>query len=325
MEREMTILVTGGAGFIGSNLCEALLERSHSVVCLDNFLTGKRENLETCLNHPKFTLIEGDIRSLNDCQKAMTSCDAVMHLAALGSVPRSIHDPLTSNSINIDGFLNVLHTAKELGIQRFVFAASSSTYGDSEELPKIEERIGKPLSPYAVGKYVNELYAHVYQLNYDFNYIGLRYFNVFGKRQDPNGAYAAVIPKFIQQFLDGQAPIINGDGSNTRDFTHIENVVDATIKALFNEHTAAKNQIYNVAFGTSTSLNEMAAYIKTSISNRVPEKILPEVSYGPFRKGDIPHSLASVDKIHELLGYSPRISVQEGIQKTVDWMLESQS
>lgn len=324
MEREMTILVTGGAGFIGSNLCEALLDRSHSVVCLDNFLTGKKENLENCLYHPKFTLVEGDIRSLTDCQNAMRSCDAVVHLAALGSVPRSIHDPVTSNSINIDGFLNVLHTAKELNIHRFVFAASSSTYGDSEELPKIEDRIGKPLSPYAVGKYVNELYAHVYHLNYGFSYIGLRYFNVFGKRQDPNGAYAAVIPKFIQQLLGGEAPVINGDGSNTRDFTHIENVVDATLKALYNERKEAQNQIYNVAFGASTSLNEMVGYIKASISNRMPAKVLPEVSYGPFRKGDIPHSLASVDKIHEMLGYTPRISVQEGIQKTVDWVLESQ-
>jgi len=325
MVREMKILVTGGAGFIGSNLCEALLKDSQHVVCLDNFLTGKKENLENCFAHAQFTFIHGDICNMEDCQRAMSGCEAVVHLAALGSVPRSIDDPVTANRINTDGFLNVLQTATEMQIQRFVFAASSSTYGDSEELPKVEERIGKPLSPYAVGKYVNELYAHVYHKNYDFPYIGLRYFNVFGKRQDPNGAYAAVIPKFIQEFLDGRSPLIHGDGSNTRDFTHVENVIDATLKALFNESNEAKNQIYNVAYGTSTNLNQLADYIKTAILHRQPDRELPAIKYGPFRQGDIPHSVASIDKIKRMLGYTPLISVQEGIQKTVDWMLNSES
>jgi UDP-N-acetylglucosamine 4-epimerase len=319
----MKILVTGGAGFIGSNLCDALLERNYEVHCMDNLLTGRMENISHALNHSKFTFFHSDIRDIEACKEAMNGCDAVAHLAALGSVPRSINDPLTTNSINIDGFLNVIHTAKELSIKRFIFAASSSTYGDSVSLPKVEDIIGNPLSPYAVGKYVNELYAHVYALNYGLPYIGLRYFNVFGKRQDPHGAYAAVIPKFIQQFLDGEAPTINGDGTNTRDFTHIENVVDATVRAIENTNVDADNQIYNVAYGSSTSLNELAALVTEAITLRKPEITVKEVNYGPFRKGDIPHSLASIEKIKTLLGYSPRVSIQEGIQKTVDWMLSS--
>ncbi len=319
----MKILVTGGAGFIGSNLCDALLERNYEVHCMDNLLTGNYSNISHLVGNPKFTFFETDIRSIEACQEAMNGCDAVAHLAALGSVPRSINDPLTTNSINIDGFLNVIHTAKELGIARFVFAASSSTYGDSASLPKQEDIIGKPLSPYAVGKYVNELYAHVYALNYGLPYIGLRYFNVFGKRQDPHGAYAAVIPKFIQQFLDGEAPIINGDGTNTRDFTHIENVVDATLRAIENTKADADNQIYNVAYGASTSLNELVVLIKEAIASRKPQATLQNISYGPFRKGDIPHSLASIDKIKAHLGYSPSVSIKEGIQKTVDWILSS--
>lgn len=317
----MRILVTGGAGFIGSNICEELLLRNHEVVCLDNFITGHKENLSEFLSNPHFSLIEGDIRDYETCAAAMQAIEGVVHLAALGSVPRSIHDPIASNSINIQGFLNVIHAAKEANLQRFVFAASSSTYGDSEDLPKREERIGKPLSPYAVGKYVNELYAHVYQLNYGFSYIGLRYFNVFGRRQDPNGAYAAVIPKFIQQFLQGEAPQINGDGSTTRDFTHIDNVVEATLQALFNQDPQADNQIYNVAYGASTSLNELAELIKASILLREPARSLPNIIHGPFRAGDIPHSRASIEKIASKLSYTPRVSVREGIQKTVDWML----
>ena len=317
----MRILVTGGAGFIGSNICEELLLRNHEVVCLDNFITGHKENLSEFLSNPHFSLIEGDIRDYETCAAAMQAIEGVVHLAALGSVPRSIHDPIASNSINIQGFLNVIHAAKEANLQRFVFAASSSTYGDSEDLPKREERIGKPLSPYAVGKYVNELYAHVYQLNYGFSYIGLRYFNVFGRRQDPNGAYAAVIPKFIQQFLQGEAPQINGDGSTTRDFTHIDNVVEATLQALFNQDPQADNQIYNVAYGASTSLNELAELIKASILLREPARRLPNIIHGPFRAGDIPHSRASIEKIASKLSYTPRVSVREGIQKTVDWML----
>ena len=319
----MKILVTGGAGFIGSNLCDSLLERNYEVHCMDNLLTGKYSNISHLIGNPRFTFFETDIRSMDACKEAMNGCDVVAHLAALGSVPRSINDPLTTNSINIDGFLNVIHTAKELGIKRFVFAASSSTYGDSASLPKVEDIIGNPLSPYAVGKYVNELYAHVYALNYGLSYIGLRYFNVFGKRQDPHGAYAAVIPKFIQQFLDGEAPTINGDGTNTRDFTHIENVVDATLRAIENTNVDADNQIYNVAYGSSTSLNALVALIKEAITSRKPQTTLPNVSYGPFRKGDIPHSLASIDKIKTNLDYSPSVSIKEGIQKTVDWILSS--
>ena len=319
----MKILVTGGAGFIGSNLCDSLLERNYEVHCMDNLLTGKYSNISHLIGNPRFTFFETDIRSIDACKEAMNGCDVVAHLAALGSVPRSIKDPLTTNSINIDGFLNVIHTAKELGIKRFVFAASSSTYGDSASLPKVEDIIGNPLSPYAVGKYVNELYAHVYALNYGLSYIGLRYFNVFGKRQDPHGAYAAVIPKFIQQFLDGEAPTINGDGTNTRDFTHIENVVDATLRAIENTNVDADNQIYNVAYGSSTSLNALVALIKEAITSRKPQTTLPNVSYGPFRKGDIPHSLASIDKIKTNLDYSPSVSIKEGIQKTVDWILSS--
>ena len=319
----MKILVTGGAGFIGSNLCDALLERNYEVHCMDNLLTGKYSNISHLIGNPRFTFFETDIRSMDACKEAMNGCDIVAHLAALGSVPRSINDPLTTNSINIDGFLNVIHTAKELDIKRFVFAASSSTYGDSASLPKVEDIIGNPLSPYAVGKYVNELYAHVYALNYGLSYIGLRYFNVFGKRQDPHGAYAAVIPKFIQQFLDGEAPTINGDGTNTRDFTHIENVVDATVLAIENTKVDADNQIYNVAYGSSTSLNELVSLIKDAIALRKPQATLPKVSYGPFRKGDIPHSLASIDKIKTNLDYSPSVSIKEGIQKTVDWILSS--
>ena len=319
----MKILVTGGAGFIGSNLCDALLERNYEVHCMDNLLTGKYSNISHLIGNPRFTFFETDIRSIDACKEAMNGCDVVAHLAALGSVPRSINDPITTNSINIDGFLNVIHTAKELGIKRFVFAASSSTYGDSASLPKVEDIIGNPLSPYAVGKYVNELYAHVYALNYGLSYIGLRYFNVFGKRQDPHGAYAAVIPKFIQQFLDGEAPTINGDGTNTRDFTHIENVIDATVLAIENTKVDAGNQIYNVAYGSSTSLNELVALIKDAIALRKSQATLTNVSYGPFRKGDIPHSLASIDKIKTHLGYIPRVSIKEGIHKTVDWILSS--
>lgn len=319
----MKILVTGGAGFIGSNLCDALLERNYEVHCMDNLLTGKYSNISHLIGNPRFTFFETDIRSMDACKEAMNGCDIVAHLAALGSVPRSINDPLTTNSINIDGFLNVIHTAKELDIKRFVFAASSSTYGDSASLPKVEDIIGNPLSPYAVGKYVNELYAHVYALNYGLSYIGLRYFNVFGKRQDPHGAYAAVIPKFIQQFLDGEAPTINGDGTNTRDFTHIKNVIDATVLAIENTKVDADNQIYNVAYGSSTSLNELVALIKDAIALRKSQATLTNVSYGPFRKGDIPHSLASIDKIKTNLGYTPRVSIKEGIQKTVDWILSS--
>jgi len=319
----MKILVTGGAGFIGSNLCDALLKRNYEVRCMDNLITGKMENISHALSNPRFTFFQSDIRNIEACKEAMIGCEVVAHLAALGSVPRSINDPLTTNSINIDGFLNVIHTAKELGIKRFIFAASSSTYGDSTSLPKVEDIIGNPLSPYAVGKYVNELYAHVYALNYGLPFIGLRYFNVFGMRQDPHGAYAAVIPKFIQQFLNGEGPTINGDGTNTRDFTHIENVIDATLLSIENTNINADNQIYNVAYGSSTSLNQLVTLIMEAIAIRNQDIILKNVNYGPFRKGDIPHSLASIEKIKTQLGYNPKVSIKEGIQKTVDWILTS--
>lgn len=321
----MKILVTGGAGFIGSNICEALLNRGDHVHCLDNFLTGNRKNLEAFHQHPHFTLFEGDIRSLETCQEAMQGCDAVIHLAALGSVPRSINDPLTANDININGFLCVIETARKLDIQRFIFAASSSTYGDSRNLPKIESVIGKPLSPYAVGKYVNELYAHVYHLNYGISYVGLRYFNVFGKNQDPNGAYAAVIPHFIDTYCQGKTPTINGDGTSTRDFTHVSNVVFATLLALDNKNNTLDNDVYNVAYGNQTSLNELAGLIRMDLQSRFADRNFSAPVHGPLRKGDIPHSYASIDKIKGAFGYEPKVNLKEGIRLTIDWYLNSKS
>lgn len=319
----MRILVTGGAGFIGSNICEALLNRGDHVHCLDNFITGSKNNLLSFRNHSHFTLFEGDIRNLETCQKAMMDCDAVIHLAALGSVPRSIHDPLTANSINIDGFLNIIESARILKISRFVFAASSSTYGDSTALPKIESQIGKPLSPYAVGKYVNELYAHVYHLNYGLSYVGLRYFNVFGKNQDPEGAYAAVIPKFIDAYFQGSTPTINGDGTSTRDFTYVSNVVHATLLALDNKNLVHDNEIYNVAYGKQTTLNELTTLIQKEWKVRFPERTFDPPIHGPSRQGDIPHSFAAVEKIKSAFAYEPLVDLTEGIRLTVDWYLKS--
>lgn len=314
----MRVLVTGGAGFIGSNLCEALILGGHEVRCLDNLLTGHESNVLVLESNSNFKFILGDIRDLNTCLEAAKDCDMVVHLAALGSVPRSIQDPLTTHSININGFLNVLYAAQQIKAKRFVFAASSSTYGDSTELPKIEDRIGKPLSPYAVTKAVNEQYAHVFALNYGLPYIGLRYFNVFGKNQDPNGPYAAVIPKFIQDFLNQRSPLIHGDGSSTRDYTHVENVVHATMLAIECQDDDALNQIYNVAFGQRTSLIELCDIIKQEIAVKFPETIFPDLTFGPFRHGDIPHSLASIEKIKEKLGYEPKVSLSEGITKTIE-------
>src|SRR5690606_12586540 len=238
------ILVTGGAGFIGSNLCDALLELDNHVVCLDNFATGKPENIHHLLTHPKFKLIVGDIRNFSDCEKACAGVDYVLHQGALGSVPRSIADPVTSNAVNVSGFLNMLVASRDAGVKRFVYAASSSTYGDSESLPKVEEVIGKPLSPYAITKYVNELYAENFKRTYGLDTIGLRYFNVFGRRQDPNGAYAAVIPKFVMQFMKYESPTINGDGEYSRDFTYIDNVVQMNLLAISTENKNALNQVY---------------------------------------------------------------------------------
>ena len=261
-----TILVTGGAGFIGSNLCEALLEKGNKVVCLDNFATGKRENLEQLLKDSNFTLIEGDIRKLEDCLKATKDVDYVLHQAALGSVPRSIKDPITSNDVNVSGFLNMLVAARDNGVKRFVFAASSSTYGDSESMPKVEDIIGKPLSPYAITKYVNELYADIFSKTYGLETIGLRYFNVFGRKQDPNGAYAAVIPKFVSQLMNGESPVINGDGNYSRDFTYIDNVIQANLLSLVTTNEKAINTVYNVAYGDRNTLNDLMGYLKEYLS-----------------------------------------------------------
>ena len=260
------ILITGGAGFIGSNLCEALLKKDNKVVCLDNFATGKRENIKEFLNDPNFTLIEGDIRKLDDCLKATKGVDYVLHQAALGSVPRSIKDPITSNEVNVSGFLNMLVAARDNGVKRFVYAASSSTYGDSESMPKVEDIIGKPLSPYAITKYVNELYADIFSKTYGLETIGLRYFNVFGRKQDPNGAYAAVIPKFVSQLMNGESPVINGDGNYSRDFTYIDNVIQANLLSLVTTNEKAINTVYNVAYGDRNTLNDLMGYLKEYLS-----------------------------------------------------------
>ncbi len=318
----MQILVSGGAGFIGSNMCDALLALHHKVICLDNFLTGKKSNLSEALNHPNFSLIEGDIRDMQTCELAVKDCDLVLHLAALGSVPRSINDPITTNDININGFLNMLTATKNAGIKRFVFASSSSTYGDSTTLPKIEHQIGRPLSPYAVTKYVGELYADVFAKNYGIEYIGLRYFNVFGRRQDPQGAYAAVIPKFISQLLNHEAPVINGDGSFSRDFTYIDNVVEINIQALLTQNNSAINQIYNVAYGEATSLNSLFTMLRDEMELLDQGVKTIEPIYEKIRVGDIPHSLASIEKAKQLLHYAPEISVEEGIKRTVAWYVK---
>ncbi|TYA71874.1 SDR family oxidoreductase [Seonamhaeicola marinus] len=317
--KNKTVLVTGGAGFIGSNLCEELLSHDIKTICLDNFSTGKRHNIEPFLNDSNFTLIEGDIRSIEDCRKACSNVDFILHQAALGSVPRSIKDPATSNDVNVSGFLNMLIAAKDASVERFVYAASSSTYGDHEALPKVEETIGKPLSPYAITKYVNELYADIFNKTYGLNTIGLRYFNVFGRRQDPNGAYAAVIPKFVQQFVKHESPFINGDGSYSRDFTYIDNVVQMNLKAITSQNEDCLNEVYNVAFGERTTLLELTTLLKEYLSEFDPEIKNVEVKHRENRTGDIPHSLASIDKAKKLLNYNPEYSVSEGLKEAVSW------
>ena len=314
-----TILVTGGAGFIGSNLCEALLEKGNKVVCLDNFATGKRENLEKFLKDSNFKLIEGDIRKLKDCLKATKDVDYVLHQAALGSVPRSIKNPITSNDVNVSGFLNMLVAARDNGVKRFVFAASSSIYGDSELMPKVEDIIGKPLSPYAITKYVNELYADIFSKTYGLETIGLRYFNVFGRKQDPNGAYAAVIPKFVSQLMNGESPVINGDGNYSRDFTYIDNVIQVNLLSLITTNEKAINTVYNVAYGDRNTLNDLIGYLKEYLSEFDSNISNVTVIYGPNRAGDIPHSHASVDKAKELLSYKPQFSLQKGLKEAVKW------
>lgn len=317
-----SILITGGAGFIGSNLCEYFLSEGHRVVCLDNFSTGFRHNIEPFLKHDNFTLLEGDIRDYDTCLKALEGVEYVLHQAALGSVPRSIKDPITSNEVNVTGFLNMLHAAKETGIKRFVYAASSSTYGDSEALPKVEDVIGKPLSPYAITKYVNELYADVYSKTFGIETIGLRYFNVFGRRQNPNGAYAAVIPKFVMQLMQHESPVINGDGNYSRDFTYIDNVVQMNALALRTQNVKAINTVYNTAYGDRTTLTDLVAYLKEYLSAYDAEIRNIKVIHGPNRVGDIPHSLASVNKAKELLNYNPEYSIAEGLKEAVKWYWE---
>ena len=312
------ILVTGGAGFIGSNLCEQLLLKGNKVVCLDNFATGKKENLESFEENKNFTLIKGDIRNLEDCLKATKNVDYVLHQAALGSVPRSIKDPITSNDVNVSGFLNMLVASKENNIKRFVYAASSSTYGDSKALPKIEDKIGKPLSPYAITKYVNELYADIFSKTYGLETIGLRYFNVFGRRQDPNGAYAAVIPKFVSQLMNLESPTINGDGNYSRDFTYIDNVIQANFLSILADKKAV-NTVYNVAYGDRNTLNDLMGYLKKYLSEYNAEINDVEITYGPNRQGDIPHSHASVEKAKKLLNYNPQFSLQKGLKEAVNW------
>ncbi|GGW22041.1 SDR family oxidoreductase [Arenibacter certesii] len=317
------ILVTGGAGFIGSNLCEALLSLDAKVTCLDNFATGHRHNIAPFLEKENFTLIEGDIRDLDTCHKACKNQDFVLHQAALGSVPRSINDPITSNDVNVGGFLNMLVAARDAGVQRFVYAASSSTYGDHEALPKVEETIGKPLSPYAITKYVNELYADNFFSTYGLNTIGLRYFNVFGRRQDPNGAYAAVIPLFVKQFMKHESPLINGDGTYSRDFTYIDNVVQMNLRAITTENKDALNQVYNTAVGDRTTLVQLTDLLKKHLSAFDAEIAKVEIKHGPKRKGDIPHSLASVDKAKRLLNYEPSHAIDKGIKEAVEWYWEN--
>jgi len=316
---QRTILITGGAGFIGSNLCEHFIAKEYQVRCLDNFATGHRNNIQHLLDNKDFTLIEGDIRNLSDCNMAVKGADYVLHQAALGSVPRSIKDPVTTNDVNVGGFLNMLVAARDAGVKRFVYAASSSTYGDSEALPKVEDKIGKPLSPYAITKYVNELYADIFSTTYGLETIGLRYFNVFGRKQDPNGAYAAVIPKFVMQFMNYESPLINGDGNYSRDFTYIDNVIQMNELAMTTDNREAINTVYNTAFGDRTTLNDLVNYLKTFLSQYDPAIGDVDVKYGPNRAGDIPHSLASIDKARRLLGYAPKFSMQEGLKQAVEW------
>jgi len=322
-----TWLVTGVAGFIGSNLLEALLRLNQNVVGLDNFSTGYRHNLDevqalvTPEQWSRFNFINGDIRNLDDCQKACAGVDYVLHEAALGSVPRSLENPIATNENNISGFLNMLVSAREANVTRFVYAASSSTYGDHPGLPKIEDQIGKPLSPYAVTKYVNELYAEVFARCYGFNSIGLRYFNVFGKRQDPNGAYAAVIPKWIASMIKGDEIFINGDGETSRDFCYVENVIQINLLAATVSKLEAVNQIYNVAVGDSTTLNQLYEQIHLNLLPSYPHLRTTHAIKRDFRSGDVRHSLANINKAYDLLGYKPVYRIDEGLRMALSWYL----
>jgi UDP-N-acetylglucosamine 4-epimerase len=319
INNKTAILITGGAGFIGTNLCEYFLSKGYFVICLDNFSTGFRHNITLFEKNDHFKLIEGDIRNLEKCKEAVINVDYVLHQAALGSVPRSINDPITTNEVNVSGFLNMLVASKEANVKRFIYAASSSTYGDSESLPKIEDKIGKPLSPYAITKYVNELYADIFSKTYGLETIGLRYFNVFGRKQNPNGAYAAVIPKFVMQLMKHESPVINGDGNFSRDFTYIDNVIQMNELAMLTQNKEALNTVYNTAFGDRTTLNEMVTSLKEYLSDYDTAIANVEVIHGPNRAGDIPHSLASIEKAKKLLNYTPNFSFQQGLKEAVNW------
>lgn len=331
----MKITITGGAGFIGSNLCEHFVGKGHEVVCLDNLSTGFLKNIEPLMCHPNFRFIEGDIRDLDTCRKAVDGADAVLHEAALGSVPRSINDPINTNANNIDGFLNMLVAARDAGVHRFVYAASSSTYGDSKELPKVEYKIGRPLSPYAITKYVNELYANVFSSLYGIETIGLRYFNVFGRRQDPNGAYAAVIPLWVKALMKHESPFINGDGSYSRDFTYIDNVVQANELAATTSQEDIRDRaqqyntslpedapidlVFNVAFGGNTTLNALYGCLRDNLAKFDPEIAKIEPIYRENRAGDIPHSQATITKAQEILGYNPQFDALKGFEQACEW------
>jgi len=316
------VLVTGGAGFIGSALVETLLASDNEVVCLDNFATGKRENLADFIANKHFKFVEGDIRNMDDCRKATEGVQYVLHQAALGSVPRSVKDPVTSNDVNVSGFLNMITAARDAGVKRFVYASSSSVYGDHPALPKFEENTGNPLSPYAVTKKVNELYAKVFGELYGMQTLGLRYFNVFGRRQDPDGQYAAVIPRFVKALMRHEAPVIFGDGSQTRDFTYIENVIQANLKAAVADNPEAYNTAYNVACGDRVTLNELYTFLRDGLAKFDPEigSIIPV--YTDPRQGDIPHSLASIEKTSRLLGYNPGYNLKQGLEHSVKWYWE---
>lgn len=317
--KNIQVLVTGGAGFIGSNLVEALLNAGARVKCLDNFATGHYKNILDFEQNPAFELIEGDIRDQETCLNACRSVQYVFHQAALGSVPRSIKDPATSNEVNIGGMLNMLIAARDEGVSRFIYAASSSTYGDSQNLPKVEDQIGKPLSPYAITKYVNELYADVFARTYGLESIGLRYFNVFGRRQDPQGAYAAVIPKWVMQLIRHESPVINGKGEYSRDFTYIDNVIQANFLAAIAVDPAAANQVYNVAYGDRTTLKQLAEHLRSILSGYDPGISQIPILHGPYRQGDIPHSLASVEKAKKLLEYAPEFDLRSGLEEACKW------
>ncbi len=322
LNKHYNILVTGGAGFIGSNLCESLVNNGNKVVCFDNLATGKMENIDHLMKKNNFSFFKGDIRNLQDCQKACDNIDYILHQAALGSVPRSINDPITSNEVNVSGFLNMLVAGRDNQVKRMVYAASSSTYGDSKSLPKVEEVIGKPLSPYAITKYVNELYAAVFYDTYGFETIGLRYFNVFGRKQDPNGAYAAVIPKFVIQLMKQESPIINGDGSYSRDFTYVDNVIEMNIRSIL-ANKSAVNQVFNVACGERTTLNELVISLKKYLSELNPKITDVEIKYGPERQGDVPHSLASIEKAKKYVGYSPKYNIDLGLKEAIKWYFQN--